>query len=144
MEVFGGIPQFLHAFGRGPDQDGVPPTDAGWVYWAMRLAGIPSGPGGASFVLEYVNEKDRTGRYRLAPDKTNGDHGRMTLTGPVDIAEGYACFSLHSSQYRVPLVDLDSVHRDGEPYVVRVRGTLVPTGSVNNPDSMKYVSLGRG
>lgn len=144
MEVFGGIPQFLHAFGRGPDQEGAAPTEAGWVYWAMKLAGLPAGPGGASFVIEYLNEADRTGRFKLRPSKVTGDHRRLTLAGPVALADGVADFALESSQFQVPLVDLDGVRREGEPYIIRVHGTFEPTGSVNFPESMKYVSLARG
>jgi hypothetical protein len=118
MEVFGGVPQFLMAFGRGPDDTAVP-ADASWVDGAMRLVGLrPSEH--ARLAVEHVDPTARTG-----PLKRTKHEAQLT---PIDLAEGSATLTFRNgnsaSNVTVPLVDVIAVFKDVQGWVIRIAGSL--------------------
>lgn len=141
IDVFGGIPQFLAAFGRAPGGVPVDPTDTSWLRWATALAGLAPGNGGTRFVIDYIDEQHPTGRFKRLGDRLRSN---ITLEDVVDFQDCTAKFRHHDTVYTIPLFDLEGLSRDGSVYVVRVHGTFEPLGSVNTPDSLRYASLARG
>jgi hypothetical protein len=118
MEVFGGVPQFLTAFGRGPDETAVP-ADASWVDGAMRLVGLrPSEH--ARLAVEYVDPTARSG-----PLKRTKNEAQLT---PIDLADGSATLTFRdgggATNVVVPLVDVLAVFKDTQGWIIRVAGSL--------------------
>lgn len=122
MEVFGGVPQFLAAFGYAPEAQG--PESASWVDNAMRLAGL-RGDVTDKLALEYPGLQDRTGLLA----RTDSD----VRLSPVSLADGAATFTLQTSDGAasiiIPFIDITAVYKNWSGWVVRVSGTL---------DGLKY------
>jgi hypothetical protein len=131
MEVFGGVPQFLSAFGRGPE-DASMPKDASWVDGAMRLVGLRN------------SERERLAVEHMDPGERSGPLKRTKHDAqlqPIDLTEGSAIFIFRKGNTApniwVPLVDVLAVYKDSQGWVVRVAGALKFTGS-----GIDYVAYG--
>ena len=85
MEIFGGVPQFLVAFGRGPGGASIS-SDASWVEAAMKLAGRTEGAA-AYLALEYPALDDRAGPLQRI------ERERVWLQR-ADLSEGQARFQI--------------------------------------------------
>jgi len=119
MELFGGVPQFLVAFGRGPAD--VAGTDATWVGAAMKLSGMSRGSR-TNVTLEYPALEDRSGRLvRTEPNSV-----QLQSAEPSD---GQAVFVLSTpgrgpSMLVIPFLDVVGVYGGQNAVVVRVAGSL--------------------
>ena len=85
MEIFGGVPQFLVAFGRGPGGASIA-SDASWMESAMKLAGMTDGSR-AYMALEYPSLDDRAGPLRRI------ERERVRLQR-AELSEGQAVFQV--------------------------------------------------
>jgi hypothetical protein len=117
MNVFGGVPQFVAAFGYQPGGDRVP-SGAG-IEAAARLLGLGK-EDRETLILEHSNDGDRAGALLRC--------GEARCT-PFDLSEGSATFTVTKGAYSnavvIPFVDLVSVYRDGRGWVVRIAGSVV-------------------
>jgi len=120
MELFGGVPQFLVAFGRGPAD--VVGTDATWVGAAMKLAGMTHGAR-AYMTLEYPSLNDRSGRL-VRTDRP----GSVKLQS-AEAADAQAVFEVAipdrgPSILFIPFLDIVGVYGGQNATVVRIAGSL--------------------
>lgn len=137
MEVFGGVPQFLVAFGYGPE--GAAEGSSDEVQIAMRLRPFWATPtSGFAVVVEYADLDNLVGP--LLSTK------REVLVHPFQPAERCVPFTFMPNSavegdrsFIVPFVDLVSVFKQGSVPTVRIRGglnfapagvTYVPIGTV--------------
>ena len=115
MEVFGGVPQFLVAFGYGPD--GVE-TGATWIDNARLLLGVHPTMRGR-FAVEYPDPADRTGRLLRT--------GFQVQLGKPDLNDGAAFLTVPGrGEIVVPFADIAAVYRATDGWVVRTTGGLDP------------------
>jgi hypothetical protein len=132
MEVFGGVPQFVTAFGYGPDEGGGGEAGtASWADAAMRLKGIPEGER-QLLRLEYP-AADGTGQLQ----RTRRD----VYLAPVALEQGAATFTEHDhgiGAIHVPFVDVVAVYRGDGRWIVRIAGTFEKRGGI-----VEYVPLAR-
>jgi hypothetical protein len=124
MEVFGGVPQFLDAFGYGPDGDsgfGLRGVDN-----ARRLAKQPIG---GNYVIEYPDISNLAGPLLR--------HLAVERVQDLDLSDGSVSFNVRhvtgtTSGIWIPFVDIAAVYRsaiegEGFKWVVRTTGFLEPT-----------------
>jgi len=132
MDVFGGVPQFLVAFGKGPKARGNA-IDATHMGEVMRLNGLTIEER-KRMAIEYTDPEDRYGRLKFLKEVRSDEF---------DLTEGSAPFTFQNGPYhqtlRIPFVDIAGVYRDFQYWVARVHGSIVAKGDVS-----EYVSYGRG
>jgi len=134
MEVFGGVPQFLVAFGRGPGGAEIS-TDASWIDSAMKLSGMTQGSR-AYMAVEYPNLDDRTGPLQRIKRE-------LVRLLSAQLADGQAVFEVtkpggRSGVVYIPFLDVVGVYGGQNDVTARISGSLDLTG-----DQVRYVSFGR-
>ena len=116
MEVFGGVPQFLVAFGYGPDgaKGALTSSAAELARW---LAGTRHGTFGR-LAIEYPNVRQPGGPLiRTAFE--------IELPGPPNISDGIVLFLRQpGGLFAVPFVDIEAVYKDMDRWVFRISGAL--------------------
>ena len=137
MEVFGGVPQFLHAFGRGPT--GVAQAaQVDWTDCAMRLKAVKPN---STFVIEHAkgpnHPRPHDGHLERHPD--------AKLAQDVELGDGSVTFKVEgrcTSILMVPFCDIVAVYKEPSTgfWVVRVRGLIESTGG--QLGGVQYASLG--
>ena len=130
MEVFGGVPQFIAAFGYAPSSDGRVSTTS-WVDNAMRLKGIAP-PERQLIRMEYP-DPDGTGRLV----RTKKD----VHLSPIALEDGAATFTVHDrsvGSISIPFIDLVAVYKGESRWIVRIAGTFEDRGQY-----AEYVPLAR-
>jgi hypothetical protein len=136
MEVFGGVPQFLDAFGYGPNGNKLGTTTT-WIESATRIAPLRVG---TRFVVEHTDLKQRGGPLKRRAD--------VTLGAPVDLSEGAVTLNVVDSgatnSIVIPFIDIATVFKDvgDSAWVLRVTGTLEGGGTQRG--GVRYVALDRG
>jgi hypothetical protein len=133
MEAFGGVPQFLVAFGYGPE--GSESAGSAWIDNAMRLCGIERS-WAEQVVIEYRDLSDRTGpllRTRLPVSllPVYLTTGAASLNVKHETRADHATMTVH-----VPFTDLAAVYKEVN-WVVRVTGSLDFANS-----GLRYVAFG--
>jgi len=131
MEVFGGVPQFVAAFGYAPDDVGAEAGTMSWIDVAMRLKGIPE-PQRQSLRLEY-SSPDGSGRLQCSQ--------RDVFLDPVALEDGAAAFTEHDhglGTIRIPFVDISAVYKGNGRWIVRIAGTFE-----KRREFVEYVPLAR-
>lgn len=134
MEVFGGVPQFLEAFGYGPGGNENAASDS-WAFWAMKLAGIQRRESTTRFKIEYADLADPKGPLKRSPEGA--------LTGEVDITDGAAFFRIEPSTFAIPFIDIAGVYKAGAAQIVRVAGAMKPY-ETQFGGAWEYVARGQG
>lgn len=130
MEVFGGVPQFLHAFGYAPGS--LHSSTSAWIENARRLAALNrSGHARTKLILEYTDLASPRGALR----RTKPD----VVVESCDLEDGSARFKAgHDPAYMftVPFVDLAAIYAEPSCWIVRVTGAIEI-----GDDRMHYVGL---
>jgi hypothetical protein len=114
MEVFGGVPQFLSAFGYGPN--GSAASSAGGMDVALGV--LRYAQGRSTVAVEYTDPENPFGPLKRTD--------RSIHPVPTDLAEASVLFTKNVggpswAQFGVPFVDLVALYQDTCP-VVRVAG----------------------
>lgn len=132
MAEFGGVPEFLHAFGYGPE--GKNPRATRPVSKLRALFEKLSNFVTTRVALEYRDLETPTGPlkrtdFTVQPIGAYLDRGSAVFNVPTVGPSQAVVF--------VPLCDLESIHQDAKGQVVRVRGGLAVNGT-----SVEYVAIG--
>lgn len=131
-DVFGSVPEFLVAFGYGPDSAHTAGAD--WTEAALRLAAL-SQTDRTGVELEYARLEDRTGPLT-----------RTTADCPkVEVPDGSAVFHVPNGlavmTVTIPFADLVTVYRDQRNWVVRISGALKMDRATGNTGRVDYIKF---
>jgi hypothetical protein len=132
MEIFGGVPQFMTAFGYGPDGEEGAAATTSWVDSARRLLKLAK-QSRQEVTIEHVTESGTLERH--------GSRDLVVRLLSADLVDNAATFEIENySAVVIPFVDVPTVYNERGRPIVRTSGVLRDLGGGTSPGKWKYTA----